>query len=63
MSQKDKMKLVAAIVILALAGLVFAWQYGLFEGSPKKPSVSPPTGTQQPPSGTPTGGPRQAPTG
>ena len=40
-SDADKKKLILAIVVLALAGLVIAWNSGLFSGSTPAPTPAP----------------------
>jgi hypothetical protein len=57
MSSKDKKLLVVVIICLVAAGLLFAWNLGWFEGSPK-PSSTPPVPTENE---QPKGGPHQAP--
>ena len=42
-SDADKKKLILAIVLLALAGLVIAWNLGLFSGSTPAPTPAPVT--------------------
>ncbi len=60
MNSKDKVKLIAAIVIFVIAIILIAWNFGLFSGG--TPTVNPPPanpdGTQ-----TPGGGARTAPSG
>ena len=54
MKDSDKPKLVIALVVLALAGVVIAWQTGVFGGDSSKPPVIDPVKAKG-------GGPRTAP--
>ena len=40
-SDADKKKLIMAVVLLALAGLAFAWNMGLFSGGSTPPPATP----------------------
>lgn len=59
MQKNDRVKLVAAIVILVVAAGLLAWNFGLFEGSSKPTQPSPNAAPQPPPTpppGAPAGG-------
>lgn len=56
----DSMKLILAIILLVAAGLLIAWNFGLFESSPSTPTppavgAPPPGGTPPAPTGAPSG--------
>ena len=51
MKDSDKPKLIIALVVLAIAGVLIAWQYGLFESKPS--TTAPATGSDAPKSGGP----------
>jgi hypothetical protein len=44
---KQKMKAVIAVVIIVVAGVVIAWNSGLFEGSPEVDASAPPDATNE----------------
>ncbi|XVJ60539.1 MAG: hypothetical protein HEQ23_14530 [Tepidisphaera sp.] len=51
-SEADKKKLILAVVLLVLAGLVIAWNLGLFSGGSSTPTPAPVAA----PDGAPQGG-------
>ena len=56
MEKDQKIKLIVGVVVLVLAGLLLAWQFGLFEGS-STPTRPAPNATPQPPPQPPAGSP------
>lgn len=55
--KSDKVKLIVAIVIFAIAAVVIAWQLGVFEKG-----AAAPTPAAKDPAAQPRGGPRAVPT-
>lgn len=49
MAKQDRVKLVAALAILILAGLLLAWNFGLFDGAPSTASAPAPGPAAEPP--------------
>lgn len=57
MEKDQKVKLLIGVVVLVLAGLLLAWNFGLFESAPTRPTQPPPNAAPQPPPQPPPGSP------